>query len=356
MKDIISKILTTFTLLMVLAIFSGCMEDINEPVEARFNITGDLISYSETNGDFINSEENPALISAEELQGNLNICLLLDIRDPSEFSSGHIEGAINIEISKLIDTLESKNIEEYNRIVIVSKTGQKAAYATTMLRYYGFEKVYSLDFGMGQWNSMFAEPWISARDDAENWWSFTTQYYSKPNITKILPSVNFENPSLPTKELLQSRIKSLLSEDEYQKSLGTVAELDEDFQIRYSKFASIFVLCYSRSDLYNLKRYFKDAAPPVTWGGHFRSVPWYNPDYDFSASTNLLSLPIDRPIYIYSYNGQRSQFIVAYLRLLGYDARSVMFGAIGMLYNKLEFWKFDESFKEEAIKNYPVVN
>lgn len=341
---------------MIQLLFVSCMEDINESTDPTFNNSADLLTYLETHGDFINSEENPALVSSENIYNVINESLLLDIRTPSEFLSGHIEGAINVEIDHILDTLENKALSNYYKILIVSTTGQKAAYATSLLRLYGIENIYSLDFGMGQWNSQFAQPWIDARDDAENWWSFTTQYYSKPKISKEFPALSFDDPTLPTNKLMQNRIKKLLTEEEYQNSLGTIEELDQDFQIRYSQFASLFLICYSKSDLYDIKRYFKDSAPPVTWGGHYRSVPWYDPSYDFRASTNLLTLPVDRPIYIYSYNGQRSQYLTAYLRLLGYKAKSVKFGAIGMFYNKLEYWKFENSFREEDIKNYPITN
>ncbi len=351
-----NNILSFLILVMIQILFVSCMEDINESTDPTFNNSADLLTYLETHGDFINSYENPALVSSENIYNTIDESLILDIRASSEFLSGHIDGAINVELENILDTLESKELSNDFKIILVSTTGQKAAYATSLLRLYGIKNIYSLDFGMGQWNSQFAQPWIDARDDAENWWSFTTQYYSKPKLSKDFPSLSFDDPTLPTDELLRSRIKKLLTEEEYRDSFGTIEELDQDFQIRYSKFASLFLICYSKSDLYDIKRYFKDAAPPVTWGGHYRSVPWYDPTYDFRASTNLLTLPVDRAIYIYSYNGQRSQYLTAYLRLLGYNAKSVKFGAIGMFYNKLEYWKFDNSFREENIKNYPITN
>lgn len=356
MNYTINKILIIIVTILLSNILFSCMEDINEPTEVGFYNSGDLITYFETHGDFINSSENPALISAEQLYGTIDQSLLLDIRSANEFAFGHIGGAININISELLDTLENRDLSNYLQIVLISATGQKAAYTVSLLRLYGFANIYSLDYGMGQWNELFSDVWINARDDSEYVWSFTTKYYGKPPLGNKLPALSFDNQEMPTGNLIHDRIKSFLTDQAYSKSTGTVAEIDKDFALRYQKFGRIFLICYSESDLYDIKRYFKDAAPPVTWGGHFRSIPYYNPSYDFKASANLLTLPVDKPIYIYSYNGQRSQYITAYLRVLGYDARSVLFGAIGMLYIRQDYSRFEKSFREEDIKNYPIVN
>ena len=356
MKTAIKKILFSICLVLSTSFILSCMEDINEPTEVGFSNSGDLITYFETHGDFINSSENPALVSAEEIYGIVDQSLLLDIRSASEYASGHIEGALNLNISELIDTLNNRDLNNFVRIVVISTTGQKAAYAVSLLRLYGFTNIYSLDYGMGQWNELFSDVWINARDDSEYVWSFTTNYFSKPPLGNKLPALTFDSPEKSTESLIQNRIKTFLTNEAYYRSTGTMAEIDGDFALRYQKFGSITLICYSESDLYDIKRYFKDAAPPVTWGGHFRSISYYDPSYDFKASTNLLTLPVDKPIYIYSYNGQRSQYITAYLRLLGYDARSVLFGAISMLYVRQDYSRFEKSFREEDIKNYPIVN
>ena len=330
MRKLISKILLVLCLTVILWMVSSCMEDINKPVEVEFNNTGDLITHFETNGDFINSNENPALISAEELYAIVDNSLLLDLRTASDFSYGHIQGAINLNLSDLIDTLEIKNLDQFMNITVISATGQKAAYAVSLLRLYGFTNIYSLDYGMGQWNEIFAKPWIEARGDAEYSWSFTVNYYSKQPLEKNLPALSFNDPQVPTKNLIQNRIIPMLTEEAYLRSIGTVQDLDDDYVRLYRKFENIALICYSEPDLYDIKRFFKDAQPPITWGGHYKSTIYYNPSYDFKASTNLLTLPVDKTFYIYSYNGQRSQYITAYLRLLGYDARSVLFGAISI--------------------------
>ena len=351
-----NKILLYIVIVLLAMITLSCMEDLNQTTEVGFNSSADLLTYFETHGDFINSSENPAIISSEELYGIIDQSLLLDIRSSSEFVSGHISGAINLEINELVDTLLNRDLNKFMKIVVISKTGQKAAYAVSLLRLYGVTNIYSLDYGMGQWNEMFSDVWINARNDSEFAWSFKSDYYSKRKLENKLPSLSIGEAGSSIEQVIKSRIRSFLTDAAFNRSIGTVAELDADFQLRYQKFASIYLLCYSAPDLYEIYRFFKEVQPPVTWGGHFRSIPYYDPLVDFKASTNLLTLPVNKPIYIYSYNGQRSQFITAYLRLLGYDARSVLYGAISMLYYRLDYQRFDKSFKEENILNYPIVN
>lgn len=43
---------------------------------------------------------------------------------------------------------------------------------------------------------------------------------------------------------------------------------------------------------------------------------------------------IDKSVVIYCYTGQTSAFTTAYLRILGYDAKSLLFGTNGMFYDK----------------------
>jgi filamentous hemagglutinin family protein len=38
---------------------------------------------------------------------------------------------------------------------------------------------------------------------------------------------------------------------------------------------------------------------------------------------------------IYCYTGQTSAYLTGYLRVLGYDARSLLFGANGMIFDKM---------------------
>ena len=61
----------------------------------------------------------------------------------------------------------------------------------------------------------------------------------------------------------------------------------------------------------------------------------YTPKETIKLSADLKTLPTDKAVVIYCYTGQNSAFLTAYLRVLGYDAKSLLYGANGMIYDHL---------------------
>ncbi len=60
-------------------------------------------------------------------------------------------------------------------------------------------------------------------------------------------------------------------------------------------------------------------------------------DYD----TFLNTLPTNKKIAVYCYTGQTSAHVAAYLRVLGYDAKSILFGVNGMAHDTMPGTVFD---------------
>jgi rhodanese-related sulfurtransferase len=50
-------------------------------------------------------------------------------------------------------------------------------------------------------------------------------------------------------------------------------------------------------------------------------------------AADLKTLPTNKPIAVYCYTGQTSAYLSAYLRLLGYDAKSILYGGNAMIYD-----------------------
>ena len=94
------------------------------------------------------------LITSEELENkhksNGNF-FLLDVREPDEFSSGHIEGAMNIPIHDLPSRTKELPKDLSCPIVSICLSGARSAYATMFLKVYGYTDVKNLDFGMTGW-------------------------------------------------------------------------------------------------------------------------------------------------------------------------------------------------------------
>ena len=134
--------ITLVILISSLLFALSCMEEVVEPVNVGYHTSADLITYLETHGDYISSSENPSIISVDSAYMNLSSYLLLDIRASSQFQSGHIEGAHNFGIEELVDSLDFNNISLDAGIIIISESGQKASYATALLRFYDWSYPY----------------------------------------------------------------------------------------------------------------------------------------------------------------------------------------------------------------------
>ncbi len=85
--------------------------------------------------------------------------------------------------------------------------------------------------------------------------------------------------------------------------------------------------------------------------GHVPGAIQYTPKVDISIATDLKTLPADKTVVVYCWTGQTSANMAGYLRLIGYDAKSLLFGANGMIYDELESHKWSDG----AIMGYEYV-
>jgi rhodanese-related sulfurtransferase len=91
--------------------------------------------------------------------------------------------------------------------------------------------------------------------------------------------------------------------------------------------------------------------------GHIPGAVNYPPaEKPFQGKTHLSTLPATVPIILYCFTGQTSSYVAGYLRLLGYDARSLAFGANSMIYDRMRAGKVPNTFiPETEIMNYEFV-
>ena len=331
--------------------FSGCLKDtLNNPDSgASLNDNAKLLYYLEDEGDYINTNNMPSLADVDEVYSNLESYLLLDIRPPEEFSAGHIDGAINLSHSGLITFLDSIDYTFYPKVVIISRNGQSSAFYTCLLRLYGFQNVFSMSYGMAAWNPDFSSQWLGALSQNENLLTtFNLEYVPKPDYSP-LPSVNLESGIL--RDAVSKRILQVMEEAYEDNLTGGSGYATVDFQNLMLNFNEYFIVCYNEGLLYR-QLILHISHPP--------GAVLYTPppsSSDLSSSTYLQTLPQNRKIAFYSTDGQLSAFAAAYLKVLGYDVKSVLFGANNMFYDTVlgaDGLK-DEAFTTEKIKNYPYM-
>lgn len=78
--------------------------------------------------------------------------LLLDVRESSEFSIGHIAHAINIPHTKLANQLSQLEKHKNKTVVVIDKMGQHSGMAAKTLKENGYQAA-RLQGGMTEWLS-----------------------------------------------------------------------------------------------------------------------------------------------------------------------------------------------------------
>lgn len=324
-----------FNLLMVILLLTfvyGCKSKTTEP-EQPINEAQVLLEYLEgTDGGYINSTRCPAIISASDVytyvQNNPSKIHIIDIRDSATFvNKGRIQGAVRVDLSRVLDHIKTINTLNYEKIAIVCYSGQTSGYVTGFLRLMGYNNVFSLKYGMSSWNQVFAEGyWLNKTGNARAN-EFTTTPYSK-NQPGNLPTLNTGKKTEP--EILEVRVNELLA-DGFTPARITHNDV-------FSNLEGYYIVNYWPVDHYNV--------------GHIPGAVQYTPRSDLKSTTYLKTLPTDKPIVIYCYTGQTSAQVVAFLRVLGYDAKSLLYGTNAMFYDQMPGTKFNPN---TDIMNYPYV-
>ncbi|GJQ61700.1 MAG: hypothetical protein SCALA702_07530 [Melioribacteraceae bacterium] len=300
-----------FYLLLILPIlFVGCSDE-DDPVttEEGVNESEVLAKYLEDNGDFINTYA-PAMITADAVKGMVGdpAQVVIDIRAAADFAIGHIPGAVNVTLKDVVDYYENNNLSSKSVVVIACYSGQTAGYATSLLRMKGYSNVKDLKWGMNSWNDELSKSW--SNNIGNNFTGFVTTATAK-NVAGDLPTLSTGKTT--GEEILDARIDAMLG----------AADPFGDVKISYSSVTA------NPSDYY-IVNYWSQAHYDL---GHIPGAIQYTPKESFKLATDLNTLPTDKTIVVYCYTGQTSAHVAAFLKALGYDAKSLLFGVNTMNYD-----------------------
>jgi rhodanese-related sulfurtransferase len=297
---------------------------------------GKSVDESLVLAEYMESAESPIdvtsinkLITAEALQqkvvaGNPYI---IDIRGDEYNTLGHIEGAVQVAPTSVIAHLDAMDVTAYDDIVIVCYTGQTAAYVVSLANMAGYETV-SLGFGMSSWNAATAGPWNS---NAKNGY---TQLETAPNPKGDEGAMPVLETGFETgADILDARIAEV-----------NAAGFNDDTKITAAE-------VWANPEDYYIVNYWPEANYSL---GHIPGAIQYTPNTSMLTTADLKTLPADETIVVYCYTGQGSAFLTAYLRVLGYDAKSLLFGINGFATD----WAAQNgltSWSEGKISDYPLV-
>jgi rhodanese-related sulfurtransferase len=77
--------------------------------------------------------------------------MILDVREPAEFSAGHLPNAKLIPVGEIDQ--RAAELSSKKPILVVCASGQRAAKAAAALRKAGHEQVFCLEGGLSAWRS-----------------------------------------------------------------------------------------------------------------------------------------------------------------------------------------------------------
>lgn len=78
---------------------------------------------------------------------------LVDVRQPREFASGHIENALNMNLYAGSFETQIMTLDKNKEVYLYCLTGKRSASAAKKLKKMGFVKVYDLDGGIASWHN-----------------------------------------------------------------------------------------------------------------------------------------------------------------------------------------------------------
>ena len=79
--------------------------------------------------------------------------IILDVRTPREFKSGHIEKAILLDYYSKTYTDELKRLDKTKTYLMYCRSGNRSGKTLNLIRDMGFSRVYNMDKGIKGWRS-----------------------------------------------------------------------------------------------------------------------------------------------------------------------------------------------------------
>jgi len=308
------KLYYLMLIIPLLLINTACDSSSTEP-EETINEAEVLVKYLEANGDPVS--QFPPMIPAETVFGNLGSDgqVVIDIRSDGAYNAGHIDGAVNVAASNVLDYYETNNLENKTTVVIACVTGQTAGWVNGLLRLAGKTNTFDLKWGMCSWNEATASAWTNVTIDP-NAYEFVSTATPKP-AEGSLPTLSTGKTT--GAEILKARVDAVFAEGfgEAKITNSTV----------YVNPANYFIMNYWNETDYN-------------WG-HITGAMQYTPGTSLKLDADLKTISKDKEVVVYCYTGQTSAHVTAFLRVMDYNAKSLLYGVNDMNYETMPSHKFN---------------
>jgi rhodanese-related sulfurtransferase len=320
--------LSMLMLVMASMVMVSCVKDDNNDDNTPENKNFETLkTYMIDNNMDIDVVINGWITTAENVYNTntdadaTNDFYVMDIRSATDFAAGHIDGAVNSTLGTIVADAANAGGKP---IIVACYTGQTAAHAVVALRLSGFADAKTMKWGMSAWDAGL-DRWTANTGDA------------------AIGNANWENaPGNPTANYEFG--DPVITSD---KTTGAdlLAEGIDKVLAGMNKITNADVLAAPGD--YFINNYW--AADDVTHYGHIKGA--YRIQPLTLANGEYKNLPNDgRTIVTYCWTGQTSSMMTAYLKAIGYNSKSLLFGVNGMIYSDLTSHKWSSN----EIKNYPL--
>lgn len=93
--------------------------------------------------------EVKSIVKSEAVEKIDNGAILIDVRSASEYASGHIDGAINIDVNSILNLkgeleYNNRNIAKTTVVILYCRSGNRSLQAANKLIELGYTNVYDL--------------------------------------------------------------------------------------------------------------------------------------------------------------------------------------------------------------------
>lgn len=303
------NILMIMALLPIMLVISCKDSSDPEPINQPFEI---MTQYMIENNMDVGTVLSDWIVGAPA-EGDVNTFLsnysILDIRDPTTFGNGHVEGAVNTTLTNIVSAAQSTT----KPILVMCYSGQSACHAVVALRLSGYPDAKVFKFGMSGWSSQMSGSWDNNIGDIgvnhQNW----TTGPVLSNTTYQLPALNAT--ATTGAAILAERVDFMVNNGFQGVSGADVLANPGDYFINN----------------------FWDQGDVDTYG-HIDQAYRIKPLT--LAGGEMANLDPDETIVTYCWTGQTSSMMTAYLTVLGYNAKSLKFGTNGMIYSSLKSHKY----------------
>lgn len=306
-----NKVKIILVFLIPFFLFSSCKKD---PIKSESTI---LTEYMASNDLDLNNILDGWITAGPKINidtSDYSVAdfYVIDLRGAADYEAGHIKDAHNTTLGNIIDEAEKANGK---KILVICYTGQTAARGTSALRMLGYNAA-CLKWGMAGWHEDFAGKWDSNAKDLnhENW---VTTGEPKALSDYDLPKINTGKND--GREILKAQVQKMLT--------NTSWTITND------------VVLPSPGDYFVNNKWSQDSWDAY---GHIKDINRIDEDLLLGG---IKHLDASKTIVTYCYTGQTSAITNGWLEVLGYNCKSLLFGANGIVYTTVKDGKPTKSWK-----------